>query len=145
VTIFDAAFLIAILILGAMYLVLRGEKRSGTSRETRGRHSPKLWGWLGRADQLVKVKGMFLHPGQLQGVLKEFPEVKRYRAVATRDGNRDQVTLYIDTGAAPETAMVERLQQGLCEVLRIGVAVAAGADSRFPADGKVLADERVWD
>ncbi|MDF1555709.1 MAG: AMP-binding protein [Deferrisomatales bacterium] len=110
-----------------------------------GRHSPKLRGWLGRADQLVKVKGMFLHPGQVQGVLREFPEVKRYRAVATRDGNRDQVTLYIDTGATPEPALVERLQQRLRDVLRIGVAVAAGDDSRFPADGLVLADERVWD
>jgi len=110
-----------------------------------GRHAPKLRGWLGRADQLVKVKGMFVHPGQLQGVLKEFPEVKRYRAVATRDGTRDQLTLYIDTGATPEPALVERLQQRLREVLRIGVAVAAGDDSRFPADGLVLADERVWD
>jgi phenylacetate-CoA ligase len=110
-----------------------------------GRSSPKLRGWLGRADQLVKVKGMFVHPGQLQGVLKEFPEVKRYRAVATREDNRDQVTLYVDAGADLEMALAERLQQRLRDVLRIGVAVVPGDDSRFPDDGLVLADERTWD
>ena len=88
---------------------------------------------------------VLVHPGQLQGALKEFPEVRRYRAVATREGNRDQVTLYIDTGAALEPALVERLQQRLRDVLRIGVGVTQGDDSRFPDDGLVLADERNWE
>jgi phenylacetate-CoA ligase len=107
-----------------------------------GRQTPKLRGWLGRADQLVKVKGQFVHPGQLQGVLKDFPEIRRFRAVVTREANRDVLTLRVE-GAADE-ALGGRLETRLREVLRIGAAVAWVEQGALPEDGKVLEDAREW-
>jgi len=108
-----------------------------------GRQAPKLRGWLGRADQLVKVKGQFVHPGQLQGVFREFPEVRRFRAVVTREANRDVLTVCVD--AAAEEALKTRLEQRLRDALRIGVSVAWAGAEGLPEDGKVLEDARKWD
>lgn len=108
-----------------------------------GRRAPKLRGWLGRADQLVKVKGQFVHPGQLQGALNEFAEVRRFRAVVTREANRDVLTVRID--AAPDEGLRARIEERLREVLRIGVTVAWATQGQLPEDGKVLEDARTWD
>ncbi len=108
-----------------------------------GRRAPKLRGWLGRADQLVKVKGQFVHPGQLQGVFKEFPEVRRFRAVVTREANRDALTVRVD--AVPEEALRARLEQRLRDALRIGVSVAWAGAQELPEDGKILEDARKWE
>ncbi len=107
-----------------------------------GRQTPKLRGWLGRADQLVKVKGQFVHPGQLQGVFKEFPEVRSFRAVVTREANRDVLTVRVE-GAADD-ALGGRLEARLRDVLRIGASVSWVAPGSLPTDGKVLEDAREW-
>ncbi len=107
-----------------------------------GRQTPKLRGWLGRADQLVKVKGQFVHPGQLQGVMKEFPEIERFRAVVTREANRDVLT--VRAAGAGDAALRDRVEARLREVLRIGAAVAWVAPGSLPEDGKVLEDAREW-
>ncbi|MFU8857101.1 MAG: phenylacetate--CoA ligase family protein [Deferrisomatales bacterium] len=108
-----------------------------------GRRAPKLRGWLGRADQLVKVKGQFVHPGQLQGVFREFPEVERFRAVVTRDGSRDLLTVKVE--GTSDAGLQARLEQRLREVLRIGAAVAWVAPGTLPQDGRVLEDARTWE
>ncbi|MEW6487281.1 MAG: AMP-binding protein [Thermodesulfobacteriota bacterium] len=108
-----------------------------------GRRSPKLRGWLGRADQLVKVKGQFVHPGQLQGALKDFPEVRRFRAVVTREGSRDVLAVRVD--AQPDDALKARLEERLREVLRIGATVVWAAPAQLPEDGKILEDARTWE
>ena len=100
---------------------------------------------MGRVDQLLKVKGLFMHPGQLQKAMQDFPEVTRYCAVATRDGTRDQLTLYVAQAEVLDAGLTQRLQERLRKALRLGVAVAAGDDGRFPEDGQVLVDERTWD
>ncbi len=110
-----------------------------------GRHTPKLRGWLGRADQLVKVKGMFLHPGQLQGAMREFPEVQGFRAVVTRDGDRDVLTVRVAAPAEAREGLQARLEARLREVLRLGAAVAWVELGTLPADGKVIEDARTWD
>jgi phenylacetate-CoA ligase len=108
-----------------------------------GRRAPKLRGWLGRADQLVKVKGQFVHPGQLQGALRDFPEVRRFRAVVTREANRDVLTVRVD--AQPDDALKARLEERLREVLRIGATVVWAPAGQLPEDGRVLEDARTWD
>lgn len=109
-----------------------------------GRRSPKLRGWLGRSDQLVKVKGQFLHPGQVQAAFRDTPEVSRYRAVVTRSGNRDVLTVRVEATGSDEALRV-RLEAALREVLRIGAAVEWAEAGSLPADGKVLEDLRKWD
>ena len=108
-----------------------------------GRTTPKLRGWLGRADQLVKVKGQFVHPGQVQAAFKDFPEVRRYRVVVTREGNRDVLTARME--APDDEALRARVEQRLRDVVRLGVAVIRVADGSLPEDGKVLEDLRKWD
>lgn len=108
-----------------------------------GRRAPKLRGWLGRADQLVKVKGQFVHPGQLQGAFREFPEVRRFRAVVTREANRDALTIRVE--AAPDDGLKARLEERLRDVLRIGASVTWAAPGELPGDGRVLEDARTWE
>lgn len=110
-----------------------------------GRHTPKLRGWLGRADQLVKVKGMFVHPGQLQGAFKGFPEVARFRAVVTREGSRDVLTVRVEAPGAEGEPLRGALEGRLREVLRIGAAVEWAPAGSLPADGKIVEDARTWE
>lgn len=110
-----------------------------------GRCSPKLRGWLGRSDQLVKVKGQFLHPGQVQTALRDFPEVSRFRAVVTRDGGRDALTVKVEGARGGDEAMAERIAARLREVLRIGASIEWVEPGSLPADGKILEDLRTWD
>ncbi|NTW85882.1 MAG: phenylacetate--CoA ligase [Holophagaceae bacterium] len=109
-----------------------------------GRRSPKLRGWLGRCDQLVKVKGIFLHPGTVQGALRAFPEVAAFRAVVTRAESRDVLTVKVET-AAPDEGLRIRLGERLREVLSIGAEVEWAATGSLPSDGKVIEDLRKWD
>jgi len=109
-----------------------------------GRRSPKLRGWLGRCDQLVKVKGMFLHPAAIQAALRAFPEVTSFRALVTRSENRDVLTLRAET-TAQDDGLKARLEERLRESLRIGADVEWVAAGTLPADGKVLEDLRKWD
>ncbi|TLN18889.1 phenylacetate--CoA ligase, partial [bacterium] len=109
------------------------------------RTSPKLRGWLGRADQLVKVKGMFIHPGLVQKAMAEFPDFQKFRAVVTREDNRDYLTLKIETAAPPEKSVVEALKKRLRDHLKIGCEVFACAPESLPSDSKILDDQRRWD
>ena len=110
-----------------------------------GRKMPKLKGWLGRADQLVKVKGMFVHPGQLQQALREFPEVKRFRAVVTRRDNRDHLTVRVEVEGDRSGGLRDRLRERLRHVLRIGAEVEWAEPGSLPDDGKIIEDARTWD
>jgi len=109
-----------------------------------GRQTPKLRGWLGRADQLTKVKGMFIHPGQLQAAFRDFPEVTRFRAVVTREGNRDVLTVRIEAGASAGADLQTRIEARLREALRIGAGVAWVETDSLPTDGKLIEDVRKW-
>ncbi len=110
-----------------------------------GRRTPKLRGWLGRADQLVKVKGMFIHPGQLQAAFREFPEVTRFRGIVTREQNRDVLTILASAPGAEDPALRERLEGRLREVLRIGASVRWSAPGAIADDGRLIQDDRTWD
>ncbi len=109
-----------------------------------GRRSPKLRGWLGRCDQLVKVKGMFLHPGSIQMAMRGFPEVTRYRALVTRSGSRDVLTVRAEA-TAQDDGLKARIEERLRAVLQVGAAVEWAAGETLPADGKVIEDLRKWD
>lgn len=108
-----------------------------------GRKSPKLRGWLGRADTLVKVKGQFVHPGQVTKAMAPFGEVAKYRLIVTRSDDRDRLTLHAE-GVADRN-LAEKIKASLRENLRLGCEVEFVASGTLPSDGKVLDDVRKWD
>ncbi|MGB3388368.1 MAG: AMP-binding protein [Pseudaminobacter sp.] len=106
-----------------------------------GRTGKRIKGWMGRADQRTKVKGMFVDPQQIAEVLKRHPEVARARLVVTRAGERDSMTLHVEPTAG-RTPHGKALEASLRDVTKLGGAVTIAAPGSLPNDGKIIADER---
>jgi phenylacetate-CoA ligase len=104
------------------------------------RTNMRLAGWMGRADQTTKVKGMFVHPAQVAEIGKSHPELGRLRLVVTRAGEQDAMTLMAEC-AAP-AASLEAVVATLRAVTKLGGEVKLVAPDSLPNDGKVIADER---
>lgn len=106
-----------------------------------GRTNMRIKGWMGRADQTTKVKGMFVHPEQVDKLLKAHPDVFRARLVVTNPDSRDHMELRCevdhDTGD-----LAEKLEQGMKEVLKLRGSVQFVAPGTLPNDGKVIEDAR---
>jgi len=105
-----------------------------------GRTNARIRGWMGRADQTAKVKGMFVRPEQVAEVARRHPELGRVRLVVTRENEQDAMTLRAECkpGAGSTDAIAETLQS----VTKVRGAVALVAPGSLPNDGKVIADER---
>ncbi|MCC6471448.1 MAG: AMP-binding protein [Alphaproteobacteria bacterium] len=106
-----------------------------------GRTNTRIKGWMGRADQTTKVKGMFVHPEQVAEVLKRHPAVGRARLVVDRINDNDVMTLKCETagGDAALAAAVGETIQALCKLRGAVEFVAPGS---LPNDGKVIEDVR---
>jgi len=106
-----------------------------------GRTNARIKGWMGRADQTAKIKGMFVHPRQVAEVAARHPELKRLRLVVARAGEQDTMTLMAECGQGDEqlgNAVAATLQS----VTKLKGAVKLVAPGELPNDGKVIADER---
>jgi phenylacetate-coenzyme A ligase PaaK-like adenylate-forming protein len=106
-----------------------------------GRTNMRIKGWMGRADQTAKVKGMFVHPKQVAEVATRHPELKRLRLVVGREGEQDTMMLLAESAkrdASLETAVGATLQS----VTKLKGTVKLVAPGELPNDGKVIADER---
>jgi phenylacetate-CoA ligase len=106
-----------------------------------GRTNIRIKGWMGRADQTAKVKGMFVHPKQIAEVAARHPELKRLRLIVDRAGEQDTMTLMAECDtrdASLEAAVAATLQS----VTKLKGAVKLVAPGALPNDGKVIADER---
>jgi phenylacetate-CoA ligase len=106
-----------------------------------GRTNMQLKGWLGRADQTTKVKGMFVHPSQVAEVQKHHPELMRVRLVVTRKGEQDVMTLRAEAKGTGN-GLCEAVGSTLQAVTKLRGAVEVVAPGTLPNDGKVIADER---
>lgn len=106
-----------------------------------GRTNMRIRGWMGRADQAVKVKGMFVHPGQIAAVLARHPEIRRARLVVCRVGEQDEMTLQVEPAGGQAIAL-PAVEASLREVTRLGGRVEAVAEGTLPEDGKVIEDKR---
>ncbi|MVA95764.1 AMP-binding protein [Nitratireductor sp. CAU 1489] len=106
-----------------------------------GRTGQRINGWMGRADQRTKVKGMFVDPKQVADIVRRHPEIARARLVVRRDGDRDAMELQIEptADANPEIGVVTAT---LRELTKLGGDVAVVQPGQLPNDGKVIADER---
>jgi phenylacetate-CoA ligase len=107
-----------------------------------GRTAPRLAGWMGRADQTTKVKGMFVHPGSVAEVMKRHPEIGKVRLVVTREGESDAMTLHAEAGAHIDGAFVVSVGETLQSLTKLKCRVVIAAPGSLPNDGKVIADER---
>jgi phenylacetate-CoA ligase len=106
-----------------------------------GRTNMRIKGWLGRADQTTKVKGMFIRPEQIAEIGKRHGDLGRLRLVVTRDGEADAMTLKAEC-ASPSDAIMTELGATLRNVTKLGGKVELVAQGALPNDGKVIADER---
>jgi len=106
-----------------------------------GRSNMRIKGWMGRADQTAKVKGMFVRPEMVVEVAKRHPGLGRVRLVVTREGEQDSMTLMAEC-AAPEPGLAEAVAATLQAVTKLRGAVRMVAPGVLSNDGKVIADER---
>ena len=107
-----------------------------------GRTNMRLKGWLGRADQTTKVKGMFVHPSQVAEVAKRHPEIVKARLEVDRAEESDVMRLLCEVdGSGPAAAIADSLQ-AVCKMKGEVEIVAPGS---LPNDGKVIDDKRSYD
>jgi len=106
-----------------------------------GRTNLRIKGWMGRADQTTKVKGMFVRPEQIAEIGKRHPELGRLRLVVTRAGETDAMTLRAEC-AAPGEALLSEVAATLRAVTKLTGQVELASLGSLPNDGKVIADQR---
>ena len=122
------------LALGDLTAVLPG-------RSPCGRSNMRIKGWMGRADQTTKVKGMFVRPEQIAEIGKRHPELGRLRLIVTRTGETDMMTLRAEC-TSPSEALQDRLAASLRAVTKLGGSIELVPSGSLPNDGKAIADER---
>ncbi|WP_458761239.1 phenylacetate--CoA ligase family protein [Afipia sp. TerB] len=106
-----------------------------------GRTNMRIKGWMGRADQTTKVKGMFVRPEQIAEIGKRHPELGRLRLVVTREGEADAMTLSAES-TTQDTALREAVAAVLRDVTKLSGGVVLVAPGSLPNDGKIISDER---
>lgn len=106
-----------------------------------GRTNMRIKGWMGRADQTTKIKGMFVRPEQIAEIGKRHPALGRLRLVVTRQGETDAMTLKAETDL-PSDSLHEEIAASLRTLTKLGGTVELVSPGALPNDGKVIADER---
>jgi phenylacetate-CoA ligase len=107
-----------------------------------GRTNLRIRGWLGRADQSIKVRGMFVHPSQVAEIVRRHPEIGRARLVVEGEMADDRMTLRAETASAGGQALAERLAATIRDVTKLRGTVVLVAPGSLPNDGKVIEDLR---
>jgi len=109
-----------------------------------GRTHTRIKGWMGRADQTTKVKGMFVHPEQVADVVKRHAEIVCGRLIVNRDSVNDVMTLHCEVAAGNET-LQQAIQASLRDICKLRGEVQFVAVGSLPNDGKVIEDIRKYD
>jgi len=106
-----------------------------------GRTNQRIKGWLGRADQTTKVKGMFVHPSQVAAIVKRHPEVRRARLVVDNQEGNDRLVLHVEV-CGVETPLAQEIVESIREVTKLRGEVTFRAVDELPNDGKLIDDLR---
>jgi phenylacetate-CoA ligase len=109
-----------------------------------GRTNTRIKGWLGRADQTAKVRGMFVHASQVAEVLKRHPEIGRARLVVEGEMANDRMTLFAELAQGAPDGLAERVAQTLRDITKLRGEVAWKQPGQLPNDGKVIEDARSY-
>jgi phenylacetate-CoA ligase len=108
-----------------------------------GRTNTRIKGWMGRADQTTKIRGMFVHPKQVDDIVKRFPELSRARLVVSGEMANDVMTLKVESGA-PAEGLAARIGEAIRDVTKLRGQVEVLAPGALPNDGKVIDDIRSY-
>jgi phenylacetate-CoA ligase len=106
-----------------------------------GRTNTRIKGWMGRANQTTKVKGMFVHPSHVAQVARRHPELGRVRLAVTRESEQDVMTLYAEYAGGAE-GLTDAIAASLQSITKLKGRVSLVKPGSLPNDGKVIADER---
>jgi phenylacetate-CoA ligase len=110
-----------------------------------GRSSPRLMGWQGRVGDAVKVRGMFLHPRQLQNLMGRFPEITRWQAQITREEHKDYLTLRVALEPhARSERLHDRLAQAARETIKFNPQIEILSAEALSPEAKSIVDMRTW-
>jgi phenylacetate-CoA ligase len=108
-----------------------------------GRTHTRIKGWMGRADQTAKVRGMFVHPSQVADVLKRHPELGRARLVVEGEMANDRLTLHAETASAAE-GLQAAVAASVRDLTKLRCDVQLLPPGSLPNDGKVIEDKRSY-
>jgi phenylacetate-CoA ligase len=106
-----------------------------------GRTNTRIKGWMGRADQTTKIKGMFVRPEQVAQLVAKHAEITRARVLAQREGEMDVMVVQIEAEGGDETAY----QKSVVDLLKMKARIEIVAPGALPNDGKVIEDQRNYD
>ena len=109
-----------------------------------GRTNMRLKGWMGRADQTTKVKGMFVHPSQVATIVRRHPEIAKARLVVDNPDGNDRMTLHVET-ANDTPANADEIVAAIRDVTKLRGEVMFRKAGELPNDGKVIDDIRKFD
>ena len=106
-----------------------------------GRTNMRIKGWMGRADQTTKIKGMFVRPEQVAALVSRHPEVARARVIAERQGEMDVMTVQVETALDG----AERFEPSVIDTLKLKGRIQIVPPGSLPNDGMVIEDRRRYD
>ena len=109
-----------------------------------GRTNTRIKGWMGRADQTTKIRGMFVHPKQVDDIVKRFPEVAKARLVVAGEMGNDSMTLKVETACSGPDALAQKISDAIRDVTKLRGDVELVAVGSLPNDGKVIEDARSY-
>jgi phenylacetate-CoA ligase len=109
-----------------------------------GRTNVRIKGWMGRADQTTKVKGMFVHPSQVAEVVKRHAEVKRARLIVDTADGQDRMTLHCEVDGTP-AGLAKKIVAAIRDVTKLRGEVVLRLPGELPNDGRVIEDARKYD
>ncbi|MCE8421656.1 phenylacetate--CoA ligase family protein, partial [Rhodovulum sulfidophilum] len=105
-----------------------------------GRTNRRIRGWMGRADQTTKIKGMFVRPEQVADLVARHSEVSRARVIATREGEMDAMTVQIESRATNPAVY----EASVLAALKLRGRIEIVTPGTLPNDGKVIEDRRTY-
>ncbi|CUH45170.1 phenylacetate--CoA ligase family protein [Ruegeria atlantica] len=106
-----------------------------------GRTNLRIKGWMGRADQTTKIKGMFVRPEQVAALVDKHEEIVKARVIAARQGEMDTMTVQIESAGGDDMAYAK----SVVEVLKLKGAIEVVTPGSLPKDGLVIEDQRVYE
>ncbi len=109
-----------------------------------GRTNARINGWMGRADQTTKIRGMFVHPGQVNTIAKRFPEILKARLVVSGEMANDMMTLRVESTQASVDHMIAKISDAIRDVTKLRGSVEWLAPGSLPNDGRVIEDARSY-
>ena len=109
-----------------------------------GRTNSRIKGWMGRADQTTKIRGMFVHPKQVDDIVKRFPEIARARLVVSGEMASDTMTLKVETDCSGPDSLARKISEAIRDVTKLRGVVELVTIGTLPNDGKVIEDARSY-